>query len=72
LNEQTIDERLKFLIQSTESLHSTAQLQTEQIGKLTTLAEIHEARWEMLRRGLAGALNAALGPDEEEEGGEGR
>jgi hypothetical protein len=59
----TIDERLEFLLHSTESLHATCQ-------ELHAAVEKHEQRWELLRRVLWAALQAGLrGEDEGEEEG---
>ena len=64
----TIDERLEFLLQSTESLHSTATQQTAAIAELVKRAEKSDQRWEMLRRALAGALTVSLGPEKDKGG----
>lgn len=55
----TIDERLEFLLKSTESLHETASLQTEQIAELARRSEEDRKRWELLRKVVRAALRAA-------------
>jgi chemotaxis regulatin CheY-phosphate phosphatase CheZ len=56
----TIDERLEFLVQSTESLH-------ENVAKLVETSERHERELERFRRAMRAALVAWL--DEGENGG---
>jgi hypothetical protein len=41
----TIDERLQFLLQSTESLHESVFENTRQIAEPTRLAAENEKRW---------------------------
>lgn len=69
----TLDERLHFLVQSTESLHQTAfentrQIaeHTHQIAELARVARENEKRWARLGR----ALGAALEAWEDDEDGE--
>ena len=63
----SIDERLEFLLQSTESLHaSTQQLHAiaathdHQISSLIELAERNERRWYRVMRAIRDALSAGL------------
>jgi hypothetical protein len=56
----TVDERLEFLLHSTGSLHATCQ-------ELHVQAELHERRWELMRRTLRAALEAALSDDEDKD-----
>ena len=66
----TIDERLEFLLHSTESLHATAPEMTAQIQESKRRWDLHERWWERMRRVLQAALEAALGDEDkgEEEG----
>jgi hypothetical protein len=65
----TIDERIQFLVQSTESLHATAHELVDGLRKQAEIQAKHDERWEALRRALRGALKGFL---EDEEGGEGQ
>jgi hypothetical protein len=47
----TIDERLEFLVKSTESLHAS-------ISELHATVQEHERRWAQLMRSLRAALEA--------------
>ncbi len=66
----SIDERLQFLLQSTESLHSTVGELTGTVGELSgsvreltqTVAK-HEKRWELVRRVMIAALQAGIEPE---------
>lgn len=69
----TIDERLEFLVQSTESLHSSVhdltrdvQKLTADVQKLTETVSKHEKRWELVRKVIQAGLQAGL--DNEGEG----
>lgn len=62
-----IDERLEFLLQSTESLHSTVMEQSRQmveqskrVDQLMTLSERNERRWNRFLEALRDALDAGL------------
>lgn len=67
----TIDERLEFLLHSTESLHATVQERTRQLQEqgrqLRELDERERQHWRRINRALQGALEGWL----EEESGEG-
>jgi ferritin-like metal-binding protein YciE len=71
----TIDERLQFLVQSTESLHASLEKHIEetnaQIGALTRRAEAHEREQQRFRRAMRAALEAWLSDngDEPQENG---
>jgi hypothetical protein len=59
----TIDERLQFLVQSTESLHASCQQLHAAVEQLRATvsgqAEIqaqHEKRWEIMRQVMLAAL----------------
>jgi nitroimidazol reductase NimA-like FMN-containing flavoprotein (pyridoxamine 5'-phosphate oxidase superfamily) len=63
----TIDERLQFLLTSTESLHescrelhATVQQQADMIKAQAEMIERHEHRWELVRRVMRAALEAGL------------
>jgi hypothetical protein len=60
----TIDERLEFLLKSTESLHATAQEHTAQMAA-------QDARFERLRIAMVKGLNAFFQELEDQEFGEG-
>lgn len=69
----TIDERLEFLVQSTESLHASTQAlhatvvqHNIQIAALVSIAERNERRWLNVMRVLRDALDAGLAGDGEE------
>lgn len=66
-----IDERLQFLVQSTESLHQSCQElhattaeHTQQIAALIQLATSNERRWSRVMRVLRDALDAGLNHDD--------
>lgn len=56
----TIDQRLEFLVQSTESLHGPVAAVVERIDKLTAQSERHEREIERFRRAMRAALEAWL------------
>jgi len=60
----TIDERLQFLLQSTESLHSNVERLVERVDKLAETSERHEREMERFRRPMRTALQAWLGEDQ--------
>jgi hypothetical protein len=64
----TIDERLEFLLQSTESLHASCQQLHARATQFQEIVETHERRWELLRRVLKAALEEGLRDDGEEAG----
>jgi hypothetical protein len=67
----TIDERLQFLVQSTESLHQTCQelhaTVQEQGRQLRELDERERKHWRRVTRALEAALEAWLEEDGDEE-----
>jgi len=64
----TIDERLEFLLHSTESLHANMQELHATVLKQAEIQVQHERRWEPLRRVLRAALEEGVrGEDEDEE-----
>jgi hypothetical protein len=54
-NQPTIDERLQFLLQSTESLHASCQ---ELHASITRQAEREDKRWDRLNRAIRAAMLA--------------
>jgi hypothetical protein len=62
----TIDERLQFLLQSTESLHASCQELHAAVQKQAELVAAHERNWERTRTIIRAALRAGL----EDENGE--
>ena len=52
----TIDERLQFLLQSTESLHSSLSELSASVLELSATVQKHEQRWELLRRAIQAGL----------------
>jgi hypothetical protein len=52
----TIDERLQFLLRSTESLHSSVSELSANVLELSTTVQKHEQRWELLRKAVQAAL----------------
>ncbi|HEV2380975.1 MAG TPA: hypothetical protein VG206_14435 [Terriglobia bacterium] len=56
----TIDERLQFLLQSTESLHSSVHELTGDVQRLTEAVSKHEKRWELVRKVMQAAFEAGL------------
>ena len=67
----TIDERLEFLLHSTESLHATVQEQTRQLQEqgrqLRELDERERKHWGRITRALQAALEGWLEEDSDEE-----
>jgi len=67
----TIDERLQFLVQSTESLHQTCQelhaTVQEQASQLRELDERERKHWRRITRSLQAALEGWLDEDSDEE-----
>lgn len=61
----TIDERLEFLVQSTESLHETIREQNEQLRRHDERLRKQEQNWERVRRSLRAALEAWLDEDDQ-------
>ena len=63
----TIDERLEFLVKSTESLHASVQeLHAESARRWeenTKRWEENEKRWERVRRVVRAALEAGFGDE---------
>lgn len=64
-NPGNIDERLQFLVQSTESLHQSCQElharvleQTKQMKKLLIVSDRHWQEWNRFRRALRAGLKA--------------
>ncbi len=55
-----IDERLQFLLQSTESLHSNVARLVERVDKLAETSERHERELERFRRAMRAGLEAWL------------
>lgn len=65
----TVDERLEFLLTSTESLHASCQQLHATVQKQAELITRHEQRWELVRRAMLAALEAGLrNGDEGQEG----
>jgi len=62
-----IDERLQFLLQSTESLHASCQELHATVQKQAEIQAKHEERWELVRRVLLAALRAGLNGDKGEQ-----
>jgi prefoldin subunit 5 len=62
----TIDERLEFLLKSTESLHESVQKNTDQIADLTRRADAHEREIERFRSAMRAALAAWLDGGQEQ------
>lgn len=68
---KTIDERLQYLLVSTESLHNSCQELHAAVGELRTAVQsqmkqmqINERRWERFRKAGTAALEAFLRDDE--------
>ena len=59
----TIDERLQFLLQSTESLHENVAKLVERTDKLAATSERHEREIQRFRRAMRAALEAWLDED---------
>ncbi|MBV8898320.1 MAG: hypothetical protein JO051_17520 [Acidobacteriaceae bacterium] len=66
----TIDERLDFLLKSTQSLHAAVEQNTEHItqntehiGQLIARADEHEREMQRFRRAMRAALTAWLGDE---------
>lgn len=64
-NSPNIDERLQFLLQSTESLHSNVEKLVERVDKLAETSERHEREIERFRRAMRAAFEAWVGNDGE-------
>jgi hypothetical protein len=64
----SIDERLQFLLQSTESLHANVARLVERTDKLAETSERHEREIQRFRNAMRAALVAWL---EEGENGNG-
>ena len=56
----TVDERLEFLLKSTESLHDNVARVTERVDRLAETSERHEREIEGFRRAMRAALTAWL------------
>lgn len=57
---KSIDERLEFLLHSTESLHDSVGLLTDDTRQLTETVRKHEQTQERFRRAMRAALRAWL------------
>jgi hypothetical protein len=73
-NSMTVDERLQFLLESTESLHSscqelhaTAQAMQESMQVVQESMKKHDQRWEKFRRVVRAALEAGFADDGEND-----
>lgn len=69
----TIDERIVFLVQSTESLHATAQELTAQVQQLTAQVREHTKQLEMDAENIRRLANIAASHEqrlEDLEGGD--
>lgn len=63
---RSTDERLQFLLQSTESLHSNVEKLVERVDKLAQTSERHEREIQRFRTAMRAALEAWLGHDDAE------
>jgi hypothetical protein len=59
----TIDERLQFLVESTESLHASCQELHAAMQAMQESIRKHDERWERVRRVVRAALEAGFGDD---------
>jgi hypothetical protein len=59
-NPPNIDERLQFLLQSTESLHDSVGKLVERVDKLAETSERHERELQRFHRAMRAALEAWL------------
>ena len=64
----SIDERLEFLLQSTESLHATAAEHTEQLRLLDARMKRNDERWERIERAVRAGLEAWFDENENNNG----
>jgi hypothetical protein len=66
-NQPTIDERLQFLLQSTESLHASCQELHASIARQAEVLAEQDKRWNRLNKAIRAAVLAYF---EEEKNGD--
>lgn len=73
MEDRTIDERLEFLLKSTETLHEDCRELYRTTEKLTTVAERHQEQWELhqqeferFRRAIRAGLEEYFGDNGKE------
>lgn len=64
---KTVDERLEFLVQSSETLHEDCRELYRVTSKLTATVEKHEQDWERFRRTMRAALAEWFSDNGDEE-----